>query len=108
MSNATLAGTLRMGPGEKLNVSISFANRLATGETLTGSATTTLTDQEESRTYTTGLSGSPSVATPAVIQTVQSLVSGHSYLLDILIGTSASQTLEGQVLIFCEGSPHLI
>jgi len=108
MTTAILAGVVRMGPGEKLNLSISFVNRLSVGENLSGSAQSTLIDVTLGREHPGGLPAGPIPVSPVVSQMVSNLLSGHVYLLDILVNTSGQQTLEGQIEIICEGRPHLV
>lgn len=108
MTTAVLAGSLRMGPAEKLNLAISFVNRLTSGEALTGAATTTLTDETDNITYAAGIVTTSTVASPSVTTGIYRLVSGHTYLLDVSVGTTLGQTLEGQIRIICEGKPNLV
>jgi len=107
MSTAILAGVVRMGPGERLNLSISFVNRLADVEAITG-ATSVLIDVTKGREEPDGLPAGPIPISPVVSQMVGGLQSGHVYLLDILAVTSGQQTREGQIEIICEGRPHLV
>ena len=103
---AVLAGSINMGPEERLNLAVSFVNRLSSGETLSGVATTTLSDETLGHSASDGLVGLPIVTSPLVTQGIWHLKSGHRYLLDISIGTSQGQTLQGEISITCEGKPH--
>lgn len=99
MSNlSTNPASFQMASTETLPLRFDCTNLLS-GAEVPSAVTVTLTDLRERTLYPDGLSGSPSVSTVYITQTVTDLVPGRSYRLAISFTAAAGKIWTMELLV---------
>lgn len=92
--------TYDMASTETLPLAFDLSPVLALGETVS-SPSCVLTDLTTGRPHAAGLSGSPSLATSTVTQTVTALQPGHRYRLTLSFTVAAGKVRTVELIIEC-------
>lgn len=105
MLNAPQIGSITADETRKL--SVSFANRLESGETLTGTPTVTVSPTGPTlgspsiNASSLTINGRTNTAGQAIQFTITDCTSGQTYQLTVTASTTADQVLQGGLIVDC-------
>lgn len=86
-------------PGESLLTTMDFTAILGAGETLSGTPTVTITNDDQTAGTLPTTSGSPAIVGSTVTQRILGGTGGSDYRVSIAVSTSASNTREGDGIL---------
>ena len=92
-----ILGQVAKQPGEKFSLTADFVNVLGSGETISTAAVTAKNKATGVDSSATVLTGSATISTPKIIQTVIAGTAGDSHVVQFKATTSAGNIFEGEV-----------